>query len=111
MKRRSRFSRRSRPRHADVTGDPCRALIDDHAKAKSYSGLRRPTTTYGTKQCPRTGREQVKHLWLCPMHARMARTGLVDESGRVASRADIQTIRRYPKKFPRGLYHWAQDKR
>jgi hypothetical protein len=84
--------------------------VDDPASATSYSGLSRPFTTYGTKQCSRTGSEQI-HLLFCQTHARMALEGLIDPSGHVASRADIQTVRRYPEKFPTGLHRWAQDGR
>jgi hypothetical protein len=38
----------------------------------------------------------------------MAREGLIMESGHVADRRDIRNVRRYPKKFPHGLYSWVR---
>jgi hypothetical protein len=111
-KRRSRPGRRSRSdRHGNVphgTATACQATVDDWERG-GYHATRQRIHQPGTKACPRSCVEQVKHLCLCTTHARMAREGLIDETGRVANRADITNVRRYPKQFPRGLYHWAQE--
>ncbi len=60
----------------------------------------------GNKPCPRGGRGNVGHLCLCKVHERMALEGLIDETGRVAPRADIANVRKYPTKFPHGLNTW-----
>ncbi len=86
---------------------PCLAIVDDMEHLAYYAprqGLVQP----GSKPCSHEAKETVGHLRLCATHARMAREGLIMESGRVADREDIRNVRRYPKKFPHGLYSWVR---
>jgi len=85
----------------------CQAIVDDLDYAKTFN-LRRMIVSPGDKPCSRKAVEHVGHLHLCKVHARMAREGLVEENGRVAPKVEIALVRRYPKKFPHGLYDWVR---
>lgn len=86
----------------------CQAIVDDWERLKVHAPRQRISLP-GDKPCSRRGAEQVEHLHLCSTHARMAREGLVMESGRVVNRDDIRNVHRwYPDSFPHGLHHWAQ---
>jgi hypothetical protein len=89
---------------------PCQAIVDDFNHLAFYASVQRIRVP-GDKPCSRKGTEQVKHLCLCPTHARMAREGLIDEGGRVAPAADRANVRKYPRQFPRGLGlgAWARE--
>lgn len=86
----------------------CDAIVTDFENTTYYAPMQ-GIHNYGTKPCSRKGTEPVAHLCLCSVHARMAREGLVDKDGHVACRADIANVRRYPKKFPGGLYNWLAN--
>jgi hypothetical protein len=88
----------------------CAAFIDDWVKLAYRASIQRITVP-GVKPCSRRAKETVGHLALCGCHARMAREGLIDENGNVASRADIANVRKYPKGFPNGIYNWAKKLR
>lgn len=91
----------------------CDVTIQDRDSALTYN-LSRSVTVYKTKRCSRrevvqllcTEQSQLHPMGLgfCTAHARLARAGLVDENGNMATRSDVQTVRRYPRKFPAGLY-------
>lgn len=85
----------------------CQAVIEDFANGKPYPGLRRGVTVPMRRRCTRTARHGVGPLQLCVQHTILARDGLIDTDGAVAPRAAIRDVRRYPKKFPSGLYSWA----
>jgi hypothetical protein len=87
---------------------PCQAIVEsaEHIHgARHYP--RQHITAMGSKPCSRSATGKVGPLDLCSVHTRMAREGLIDESGHVASKASIADVRRYPEKFPHGLYRWA----
>lgn len=65
-------------------------------------------TKYGP--CKFRAVAKLGELCLCTLHTRLALEGLVDEKGKVADRGSLRDVRRYPNKFPGGLYEWAQDK-
>lgn len=88
----------------------CSAIVesDRHEDgAKHYS--RQRVIVYGHKRCSRKGVGHIGHLDFCTTHARLAREGLIDENGQVASKSEIRDVRNYPTKFPGGLYRWARD--
>jgi hypothetical protein len=87
----------------------CDAIVTDFENVTVHAP-RQGIHAYGTKPCSRKGAETVAHLHLCSVHARMAREGLVDRDGYVACRADIASVRRYPKKFPGGFYNWLANR-
>jgi hypothetical protein len=88
----------------------CAAIVEsdssnDGAKHYSMQGI----ISRGSRQCSRKACEKVGHLDLCKVHARLAREGMVDERGVVAPRASIKDARRFPHKFPGGLYGWFTE--
>lgn len=87
----------------------CQAIVDDWEHGGYHASMQRIHAP-GDKPCSRGAKETVKHLELCTAHARMAREGLVGKDGRVAPRADIENVRKYPEKFPNGLHTWAEVK-
>jgi hypothetical protein len=92
-----------------VPAQQCQAIVDDWERLKVHAPRQRLSMP-GDKPCSRRATEPVEHLHLCSTHARMAREGLVMETGRVANKEDIRNVHRYPRSFPRGLYHWAQKR-
>ena len=86
----------------------CDAIVQDKDNILYQASMQR-ITAYGSKPCSKKAVETVGHLSLCRVHARLAREGLVSEKGHVACPADIQAVRRYPKKFPHGMYPWVHD--
>jgi hypothetical protein len=87
--------------------DRCNAIVEtaDPAHGGKHYSMQR-VTVMGSKPCGRKSIELVGHLKLCTVHARMAREGLIDKSGVVAPRDSIRDARRYPKRFPGGIYTW-----
>jgi hypothetical protein len=85
----------------------CQATIEDFENGTHYN-LSRSFTVPEHRQCRRNARSKVGTLCFCASHTKLAFDGLIDESGTVASRSVIADVRRYPKKFPKGVYHWAQ---
>ena len=88
--------------------DPCQAIVDDYDRP-AYAAPRQRIFLPGDKPCSRRATDQVKHLRLCSTHARMAREGLIDRSGRVEPKASIRDVRRFPEKFPHGLNRWQLE--
>ncbi len=86
----------------------CAAICDDFDRLKVHAPAQRISVP-GDKKCSKYVTERLGHLELCGQHAKMAREGLLDANGRVASRADINNVRKYPKQFPGGLYHWLKE--
>lgn len=90
----------------------CVAIIEsenswDGATYYSMQGI----VSRGSRQCSRRACEKVGHLDLCKVHARLAREGMIDANGHMAARASINDARRFPKKFPGGLYRWFTEKK
>ncbi|GAF68913.1 unnamed protein product [marine sediment metagenome] len=86
----------------------CRAIIDDYDNLAYYAPAQRVTVP-GEKPCSFKARFRVGSLCLCKRHQQLALDGLLDEDGRVAARQTRADVRRYPSKFPHGLYTWARD--
>lgn len=86
----------------------CQATIEDFANGTHYN-LSRSFTTPEHRQCSRYAKSKVGKLCLCALHAKLALEGLVDEDGTVATRSVLADVRKYPKKFPQGVYHWARN--
>lgn len=80
---------------------PCDAQI--HVRG-TYRPRRIAMSTQ--RQCKRNAAQKVGHLQLCSQHAKMAREGLIDSDAHVAPEQSIADVRRYPAKFPHGLYDW-----
>lgn len=85
----------------------CQATVEDYENGTRFN-LSRSFTVPKDKQCSRKARFKLGPLCLCALHTKLAQGGLVDEDGEVATRSVRQDVRRYPKKFPNGVYHWAQ---
>ncbi len=83
----------------------CQAQVE---RIKSRLNLRPViiTTEYGP--CTYNAVATVGKLHLCTVHVRLALSGLIDEAGTVAERGALRDVRKYPKKFPRGLFQWAE---
>lgn len=86
----------------------CQATVEDYEHG-SYYNLSRPFTVPKNRQCNRKARFKLGALCLCTQHTKLAQDGLVDEDGEVATRSVIRDVRKYPKKFPSGMYRWARD--
>ena len=86
----------------------CDAIIPDPNNVLYRASMQR-ITSLGKKNCSRKSIETVGHLSLCKVHARLAREGLVARDGTVAESADIQIVRRYPQKYPHGLFKWLME--
>lgn len=69
--------------------------------------LRRVIRTFNKKQCTRNAAATLGSLCLCKQHVKMAQDGLVQADGDVAQPSQAADVRRYPDKFPTGLYRWA----
>jgi hypothetical protein len=87
----------------------CQAQVErvtGHANVAGYRrGARMVLTETGS--CTREAVASVGALCLCTQHVKLALDGLIDSDGAVASRGELRDVRRYPDKFPRGLYSWA----
>jgi hypothetical protein len=83
---------------------PCAAVFAEHVGYHT-----RTCRKYRDKGCSRMAKERVGHLCLCTQHAKLARDGLIDENGHVAHPAARADVRRYPRHFPGGLYHWLKE--
>lgn len=84
------------------------AVFEDTANGTRYN-ISRVIVTYQSKRCSREETTDVGHLHLCAQHAELAVKGLIDQDGNCASVAERRDVSRYPKKYPRGLFHWAQE--
>lgn len=73
--------------------EPCGAKVY-HRSVKSYSMQR--IALYDQKPCSRRATESVGHLRLCATHARMAREGLLDETGDPGDPCSLRDRRDYP---------------
>lgn len=51
---------------------------------------------YDARKCCHKAKEKVGHLDLCTVHARMAREGLLDETGYTGQPADLANRRNIP---------------
>lgn len=83
----------------------CQAIVEDYERPAYRASMQRITAP-SHRRCKRAANEPVEHLSLCSPHARLCRDGLIDRDGTVAPRPSIADVRRYPSKFPRGLYDW-----
>jgi hypothetical protein len=85
----------------------CQAMIEDYAQGQHFTMQR--LTIPKTRQCMRNAKFKLGSLCFCMIHLKLAREGLIDEAGIVAPRQSIRDVRDYPKKFPNGLYQWADN--
>lgn len=86
----------------------CQAVVEDYENGTHYN-LSRSFTTPDHRPCSRYARSKVGKLCLCALHTKLALEGLIDESGQVATRSVLHDVRKYPKKFPNGVYCWARN--
>lgn len=86
----------------------CQAIVEDYENGTRYN-ISPPCTVPKAKQCSRKARAKLGKLCLCNLHTKLAQEGLVDEDGEVATRSVLRDVRKYPKKFPQGIYRWAKD--
>jgi len=85
----------------------CQAIVEDYANG-TRNNLVRVIVVPKDKPCSRVARVKLGHLCLCAQHSQLAQDGLINYDGRVAPRGDLHDVRKYPKKFPNGLYDWAR---
>lgn len=86
----------------------CQATVEDFENGTHYN-LTRSFTVPEHRSCKRNAKVKLGSLCLCTLHAKLAKDGLVEEDGTVASRSVIADVRRYPTKFAGGIYKWAKD--
>jgi len=98
---------RSYPKAPKPPKPKCQATVEDYVHGTRYN-LSRPFTSPKHKQCSRYARLKVGKLCLCALHTKLALEGLVDDDGTVATRGALADVRKYPKKFPEGIYSWAR---
>lgn len=86
----------------------CDAIVesDRHEDGARHYSMQR-LVAMGSRRCSRKATEKVGHLSCCKVHARLAREGMVADTGHVAPRQSIADARRFPRRFPHGLYDWA----
>jgi hypothetical protein len=85
----------------------CEAIIEDFENGTSFN-LRQRFIVPKRRHCTRRATARVGHRCFCTKHAQLAVEGLIQEDGEVATRSVISAVRRFPKKFPGGLYSWAK---
>ncbi len=88
-----------------VTG--CCAQVETTDGVSQYTMQRVRMTR--RKTCERKATRKIGPLDFCTVHARMVRKGLIDERGVVLDSNTLADIRRYPQKWPRGLYDWHRQ--
>jgi hypothetical protein len=85
----------------------CQAIVEDYANGRR-NNLVRVIVTPKDKPCSRIARIKLGNFCFCALHAKLAQDGLINHDGHVAPRGDLRDVRRYPNKFPNGLYDWAR---
>jgi hypothetical protein len=95
---------------ATATAQPtkCQATVEDFENGTRYN-LARVFITPVAKPCSRNAKLQVGEFCFCAQHAKLALGGLIDDDGSVATRNALRDVRKYPKKFPDGIYTWARS--
>lgn len=83
----------------------CQAQVQ---RVVGHYNLRRYLAEYEYGPCKFNACATLGKLHLCTKHTKLALEGLVDETGEVADRGALRDVRRYPHKFPEGLYRWAK---
>jgi hypothetical protein len=86
----------------------CAATVEDYANGTHYN-LSRPFTAPEIRPCSRAAKFKLGTLCLCATHTKLAQDGLVEDDGTVATRSVRADVRKYPKKFPSGVYKWAKN--
>lgn len=87
----------------------CQATIQDFNDGATRYNLVRVMVVPDVRRCNRKATSRVGHLCLCTQHMKLAKDGLIDESGEVEDRSVIRDVRKYPKKFPDGMHRWAKN--
>lgn len=85
----------------------CQATINDYENGQRFN-LARVFVVPKQRSCKRQATHRIGSLCLCLQHKQLALDGLIDEAGNMASRSVIRDVRRYPKKFPGGIFTWAR---
>jgi hypothetical protein len=70
--------------------------------------LRRVIRTFNEGPCTRNAVATLGKLCFCGQHVKLAQDGLIEADGLVAEPSQLADVRRYPDKFPNGLYSWAR---
>ena len=86
----------------------CQAVIEDHKNGTRYN-LSRVISVPDVRPCSFSATCKIGPLHLCSRHGELAKEGMIDNNGRVPSRSEIEIARKYPKRFPHGLFSWARD--
>ncbi len=98
---------RSYPKAPKPPKQKCQATVENYRDGTSYN-LARPFTVPKHQQCSRYAKSEVGKFCFCALHTKFALAGLIDDGGAVATRAALADVRKYPKKFPDGIYSWAR---
>lgn len=85
----------------------CQAIIEDRKHGTRYN-LSRVIVAPDVRPCRFSATCKLGPLHLCSRHGDLAKEGMIDDDGHVGSSSDIDAARRYPKKFPSGLFSWAK---
>lgn len=85
----------------------CQAIVEDYVNGTHYN-IRRSMTVPKEKQCSRNARMKLGKFCFCNLHTKLAQEGLIDEDGNVLTRSSLADVRKYPHKFPEGVYLWAR---
>ena len=86
----------------------CQAIIEDWDNLAYHASMQRVRIP-GTKECSFKARFRVGELCLCKRHAQLALDGLLQDNGVIAGASMRRDVRRYPEKFPHGIFKWARD--
>lgn len=84
----------------------CQAQVE---RVTGRANLRRVVAQTAYGRCTRNAVATLGRLCLCTQHIKLALDGLVNKDGVVVERGALRDVRRYPHKFPHGLYQWARD--
>lgn len=85
----------------------CAAIVEDYTNGTT-NNLARVIVTPKVRSCARAATCRLGQLHLCTQHGKLAKEGLVDEHGNVATRGDLRAVRDNPRRFPYGLYKWTR---
>jgi hypothetical protein len=86
----------------------CQAEIKDYANGNRFN-LSRVVVIPDLRKCSRKAVQRLGKFCFCKKHTELALEGLIDDDGSVADPTSIRTARKYPKKYPSGLYSWTKS--